>query len=421
LLGFYSVFSFENVYSQHKNILISTENEPNEVSICINPKSPNIIAAGANVNNYFFSSDTGKTWRSGILESKFGVWGDPVIIVDTNQNFYFFHLSNPVGGSWIDRIVCQKSFNNGVNYNNGSYTGLNGKKIQDKHWAVCDRKSNRIYVTWTEFDKYESKRSIDSSNIKFSYSSDAGKTWSKVIRINKVAGDCSDSDNTVEGAVPTVGLKGEVYVAWASPQGIVFDKSLDSGKTWLKKDIFVSDLPGGWCYNIPGMMRCNGLPITGCDLSNSKYKGTIYINWSDQRNGEDNTDVWLVKSVDGGDSWSKPIKVNDDNSDRHQFLTWMSIDQTNGFLYFIFYDRRNYADSRTDVYMARSTDGGLTFENFKISERPFTPDKSVFMGDYNNVSVHNNIVRPIWTVMDNRKRLSVWTALIDLKKLSKRK
>jgi len=44
----------------------------------------------------------------------------------------------------------------------------------------------------------------------------------------------------------------------------------------------------------------------------------------------------------------------------------MTIDQTNGYLYFVFYDRRNYstASTSTDVYMARSTDGGGDFQQF---------------------------------------------------------
>jgi hypothetical protein len=35
-----------------------------------------------------------------------------------------------------------------------------------------------------------------------------------------------------------------------------------------------------------------GLPVTKCDLSGGAYNGTIYVNWTDQRNGEDNTDVF---------------------------------------------------------------------------------------------------------------------------------
>jgi len=51
----------------------------------------------------------------------------------------------------------------------------------------------------------------------------------------------------------------------------------------------------------------------------------------------------------------------------------MDIDQTNGNLYFVFYDRRTYTDNQTDVYMAISTDGGTNFSNVKISESPFSP------------------------------------------------
>ncbi len=118
---------------------------------------------------------------------------------------------------------------------------------------------------------------------------------------NEISGDCIDSDNTTEGAVPAVGPDGEVYVAWSGPEGLIFDRSLDGGDTWLDNDIFIGNHPGGWNFNIPGINRCNGLPITCCDLSYSQYRGTIYVNWTDQRNGEDDTDVWIAKSTDGGD------------------------------------------------------------------------------------------------------------------------
>ncbi len=160
-------------------------------------------------------------------------------------------------------------------------------------------------------------------------------------------------------------------------------------------------------------MRCNGLPVTVCDLSGGLNHGTIYINWTDQRNGIDDTDVWLVKSTDGGDTWTDPIRVNDDPPGKQQFFTWMSIDQVTGYLWFVWYDRRNYSDENTDVYMAVSKDGGETFLNFKVSEEPFLPWSNVFFGDYNNVSCHDNVVRPIWTRLQNGG-LSVWTAIIDV-------
>jgi hypothetical protein len=191
----------------------------------------------------------------------------------------------------------------------------------------------------------------------------------------------------------------------------MFDKSLDAGNSWLENDIYVTDFFGGWNYDIPGLDRCNGLPILKCDTSGTTYNGTLYINWTDQQNGSDDTDVWLIKSVDGGETWSDRIRVNDDVAGKQQFLTWFDIDQTNGKLYFIFYDRRNYTDNQTDVYMAISEDGGTTFENIKISESPFNPSAD-FFGDYTNISVHNGKISPIWARADGAN-LSLRTIVPD--------
>ena len=403
-----------SLFAQYQNIVIDALGSPEEPSIMMNPKNPQQLVAGSNINNYYYSEDGGFSWVKGNLVSPVnGVWGDPCIIVDTAGSFYYFHLANPPQGSWIDRIVIQKFDFTTYSWTDGTYTGLNGNKAQDKAWAVVDSANNNIYVTWTQFDNYGSGNPADSSIILFSKSEDAGETWSTPLRINKVAGDCQDSDNTVEGAVPAVGPNGELYVAWAGPEGIVFDRSLDEGNTWLNEDIFVSDQPGGWDYAIPGIYRANGLPVTCCDLSNSPYRGTIYVNWTDHRNGDNDTDVWIAKSTDGGNTWSDPIRVNDDPPGKEQFFTWMTIDGANGNVYVVFYDRRNYNDNNTDVYIARSVDGGETFQNIKISESPFLPYSGVFFGDYTNITAYDGMVRPIWARLQNGN-LSVLSAIVDI-------
>jgi hypothetical protein len=404
---------FALTFAQHQNVLITTSYSPNEPSIIINPNNTDQLYGGANISTYFHSDDAGYTWQEAQLVSPtHGVWGDPVMLCDTAGDFYFFHLSNPPVGSWIDRIVCQKTSTLGGEFNDGTAMGLNGTKAQDKHWAAVDWKNNNIYVTWTQFDQYGTPDPSLYSNIMFSKSTDAGMSWSPAIQINTVSGDCLDDDNTTEGAVPCVGPEGQIYVAWAGPAGLVFDRSLDQGETWLEDDIFVSDIGGGWAYDIPAIYRANGLPVTTCDTSGGPFNGTIYINWTDQRNGPGDTDVWLVKSTDGGNTWSAPIRVNDDPPGKQQFFTWMALDQTNGHLWFVFYDRRNYEDSNTDVYMALSTDGGETFINFPVSESPFIPSTGVFFGDYTNLTVHNNVIRPIWARCHNNE-MSIWTAIVD--------
>ncbi len=410
--------SLSGVLAQPANIVISNEGAPNETCIAIDTARPERVMVGANIDNYYISSDTGKTWTSNKLTSKYGVWGDPVIAVDRKGHWYFFHLSNPPEGNWIDRIVCQKSTDFGKTWTEGTYTGLNGARAQDKHWVAIDPERNFIYVTWTQFDKYDSKNATDSTLILFSKSVDGGEKWSYPVRINETAGNCVDSDSTVEGAVPAIGPDGEIYVAWAGPDGLVFDKSMDRGKTWLKRDIRIDSMPTGWDYKIPGLGRCNGLPVTVCDVSKGSYRGNIYVNWSDQRNGEDDTDVWLARSEDGGDTWSGPIRVNDDMGKSHQFMSWMCVDHANGDLYVLYYDRRNLSNDSTNVYLARSDDGGRTFTNLLISESPFQPKSWSFFGDYLNVVAYKGNVFPVWTRSD-RGKLSILTARVKSKDFKK--
>ncbi|MFK5982339.1 MAG: glycosyl hydrolase, partial [Flavobacteriaceae bacterium] len=117
-LLFLFILSTLSIWSQ--NVMISNSSSPNEPSIKMNPLNTDFIVAGANLNNYYYSSDGGSSWDIGTLTSSaYGVWGDPVIDVDPDGNFYFFHLSNPASGNWIDRIVCQKSIDNGQSWNDG--------------------------------------------------------------------------------------------------------------------------------------------------------------------------------------------------------------------------------------------------------------------------------------------------------------
>jgi len=409
-------------FAQYKNVKISSGSAfggPSEPSITFSQTEPNVLVGGAILNEVFLSADTGHTWETIQLKSKYGVYGDPCIISDANGDFYYFHLSDPEGKGWastqlLDRIVVQRSKNNGKRWSKGASIGLDHPKDQDKEWAIADPSTGNIYCTWTQFDLYDSKQAGDSSIILFSSSSNKGKSWSEPVRINDQAGLCLDNDSTAEGAVPAVGPNGEIYVAWSFDEKIYFNRSKNQGKTWLPKNKIVARQPGGWTQDIPGINRCNGLPVTLCDISGGANNGTIYINWTDQRRGANNTDVFVAKSTDGGETFSDPIKVNSDDGEAQQFFTWMTIDQSTGHLYAVFYDRRNYNDNRTDVYLATSSDGGETWTDEKISEEAFTPEDWVFFGDYTNITASNGKVRPIWTRYDaDKKELSIYTAIIN--------
>ncbi len=405
------------LFGQFTNYRVSNESAvyPEEVTIALNPLQPSVLAAGSNLDYFYSSEDSGKTWNQYKMTSVFGVWGDPVTLFDASGNLYYVHLSNPADGYWIDRIVIQKSTDNGATFNDGTHTGVFYPHNQDKAWIAADLTNspyrNNLYVTWTEFDDYGSNNPNDSSRILFSRSTDFAESWSEPVRINDVNGDCVDSDNTVEGAVPAVGPNGEIYVAWSGPLGIMFDKSTDGGVTW-GEDVFVSEQPGGWDYPVSGIYRANGLPVTACDTSShSPYKGNIYVLWTDTRNGAGNPDVFISKSTDDGESWSEAVRVNNDDTEREQFFAWLAIDQTNGNLYASFYDRRNTDGDYTEYWFARSTDGGDTWDNYCLTDSPFPTGNGIFIGDYTNIAAYDGVIHPVWTKNEGNN-LVVMTAVV---------
>lgn len=412
-------------YGQFKNILLDSAKSngrfPSEPSVAVSYKNPETIVVGSAINNVYYTNNRGLSWMKSKLQSPHGVFGDPVVISDFKGTFYYFHLSDPDGRNWdseefLDRIVAQKSSDGGKTWDAGASIGLNHPKDQDKPWAITDRKGN-MYVAWTEFDKYGSDDPDCKSRILFSQSSNGSK-FSKPRVISQVAGDCRDDDNTVMGAMPASTIDGKLFIVWANDGKIYMDRSFDGGTTWLTNDILLTNQPGGWSMSIPGLGRSNGLPVLVCDQSKGRFSGALYLLWTDD--GEGDADIWFMRSFNMGDNWTSPIRIHNDESGRHQFMPAMTVDPSTGFIYIVFYDRRNYDDEQTDVYLAWSTDNGTSFKNQRISETPFVPSPDSFFGDYIGISAFNEIIVPVWTRMDNGKT-SIWTSIIIHRQLEAQK
>lgn len=395
--------------AQHPNIQIGGMwNEwPNEPSICLNPKNPDQIIIGANADNYYLSGDGGTTWEHGVITTSYGIVGDPVIVTDTSGNFYYFHLVPN-----LSRVVCQKKEGFSSPWTDGSYTAVYNNYDIDKEWAIFDPVYNNLYTSWTRFNTWGSASQQDSTDIFIAKSSDGGLTWGEQKLISNIGGNATGGQGSVHGSYPATGPDGEVYVAWWSPAGLMFDRSLDQGETWLDTDVNITGFSVQWITNLPGIQTGVSFPVINCDRSNSPYRGTIYVNWTDKRSGSNDANIWIAKSTDEGTTWSEPIRVNDDGPGKHQFFNFMTIDQVTGKIYIIFYDRRNHPDANTDVYLAISDNGGESFSNYKISETPFLPYASVFFGHYIGVTAHNDKVFTTWMRMDDGQ-LSLWGAPVD--------
>ncbi|MCL4551047.1 MAG: T9SS type A sorting domain-containing protein [Bacteroidetes bacterium] len=138
-------------------------------------------------------------------------------------------------------------------------------------------------------------------------------------------------------------------------------------------------------------------------MSVDPVTGYIYVVYASKSvNGD--ADVMLVKSTDNGTSWSTPIKVNNDNTNTDQWFPWIDI-STSGEINVVFYDSRVDPSNNnlSEVYIARSIDGGNTFGNYDISNSPFQPQalpnspSGYFMGDYIGVTSANQKAFPVWT------------------------
>src|ERR1044072_9344421 len=411
---------------------------PAEVSIAINPKNPdNMIAASFQTGHpprpragsyHYVTFDGGKTWKTVPTPDPANlVQGDDVVVFSSDGVAYHAHLS--FEGIRLARPTRAESgmivnvSKDGGNTWTGGTAAINHinsvTPFEDKPGIVVDNApashaKGNVYLAWTRFDVYGSNNPEHRSQIYFARSTDQGQTFSMPFRISDTGGDCVDSDNTVEGAVPAVGPNGEVYVVWAGPLGLVFDKSLDGGLTFGKNKV-ISDFPGGWDFAAEGLDRANGMPVTGVDLSDGPNKGTLYVNWIDARNGD--PDVCVMSSRDGGNTWGARVRGNDDalKKGEVQFFTWMAVDPADGSVNIVFYYRRDTTGTQTRLTLARSVDGGRTFVNYEIDQQPFAANSRTFFGDYSSISAYEGRVVPAFMHFVDDGRLAISVALFRFK------
>lgn len=365
----------------------------NETSVAVNPMSINEVVLASNIDRFFFSKDTGQSWEVVFPSSVYGIYGDPVLHYADGQLFYA-HLSKTQGkkwGDWFDRIVVDK-VTDLEPYTVVSYSvGYNNDKMQDKPWLSSDEinevTKGNLYVSWTEFDKYNSNDPDHHSRIRFSAYSAKRQQFSEAITISDTVGDCLDGDNTLEGAVTGVGNGKTIFAAWAGHSNIYFDKSLDGGQSW-GKDKIISEQIDGWDMDIPHIMRTNGMPFMCYDHK----ANVLYLTWSDTRNKT--SDVWIIYSTDEGESWSSPINLSPATPNSHQFSPNMVWNSETGNAEIIYLDMRRsktakfYTASHVAFNHTMNTD---SINALNISGIPYSlAGERFFFGDYIDLDVSKN-------------------------------
>lgn len=132
----------------------------------------------------------------------------------------------------------------------------------------------------------------------------------------------------------------------------------------------------------------------------------VYVVWQDARwTGFQRDQIAFSKSTDGGLTWTPAVRINAVETTQ-AFTPAIEVDDQ-GNIAVLHYDFRNdtTADTPlvTDVWILRSSDGGATWSEERVS--PFSFDmrqapvaRGFFVGDYIGLGATGTTFKPFWTM-----------------------
>jgi hypothetical protein len=410
----------------------SPDRQQVEPTIAIDPHSPNIIAAGAQDlrllaigehrwHGYYRSTDGGATWSSTLLPGfpgdtspqglasplhRFNATSDPVLTFDRMGNVYYtglaLNITSSGGGGTIsgNTAFVAKYTNDGGTYS--GITMINGPLSADKPWIAVDTtggpSDGNVYLT---FDANPTATSNFATI--FTRSTDGGRTFAPPFY--------APADQTGELPGVTVDPVGNVYVsseAFDPVTGIYLNYTqvtkITNGGTTVVQNVKTVNPAHELNSNLAGAsFRSFTIPQIASDSQG------VYLVFDDTMLG--NANVYLTRSIDGGSTWSLPLRINDVLTGQHFFPT---IAVSAGIISVAWYDSRLSGSSNAtplDVFYSDSVDGGVTFSsNVRVTSVSFDPNAvkrtdlgptlQPFMGDYIQIAAYATFAQIIWS--DNR-------------------
>ena len=414
---------------------LSDPDPRDDTSIAVSPKSDQVIVGtskviqgggtAGQVNSrvaYYFSSNAGGTWGNGLigLETPQKTWGraiDPSVVSDLDGNFYL--CVRMLDNSNFDTgVYVFKSTDSGRTFTNPAPVvfdiGNSDPTQAGKCRVTVDASPSSpfkgaVYVVWTSTGKDANGQ--NSTVVRLARRRPAELSFSA----SKAIGHAGD----MRGPSLATGPNGEFYAAWVGmpARSLLFNASTDGGDTFLPGlasiDMtvhqYVGSLEGpNQPFFIDGVPRANSFPSIDVDRSFGPNRGIVYVAWAETTNGRD-TDIFLARIAPRAGTLpdvGSPVKVNRDGSGVDQFFPWLSVDSSSGAVEVAFYDRRDNP-GLMNLYLGRSTDGGASFDNTRISSASSDPhiqaavapinSAAIGIGDYVGLAATGGKAHMLWT------------------------
>ena len=136
---------------------------------------------------------------------------------------------------------------------------------------------------------------------------------------------------------------------------------------------------------------------------------------------EHHSDIWMLRSSNGGDTWHLPVRVNNETQG-DQFFPWLC-SAGDGSIYVAWLDRRDDPDNlRYHLYATASRLGSLTFlDDVRVTRRASNPSKARvkegnrgFIGDYLGLACGVNRAYPAWPDLRDAPPQDIFAARLRL-------